>query len=143
MNWIAPQTRVGCPTVFVSISCDVKVRTLARIYYNTKDLNIMGFRETSFSRQKKMWHGITWSCKLCTGSRVISGNRFKGPKKITCNVWIGFITLIWLMHPCLNGMQGWTVADSLKREFKIINLFLCWHGILFTMDGSHTYTIGF
>lgn len=53
MNWIAPQTRVGCPTVFVSISCDVKVRTLARIYYNTKDLNNIGFRETSFSRQKK------------------------------------------------------------------------------------------
>lgn len=130
MNWIAPQTRVGCPTVFVSFSCDAKVRTLARIYYNTKDLNNMGFRETSFSRQKNMvWHDITWSCKLCTGSRVISGNRFKGPKKITCNVWIGFITLIWLMHPCLNGMQGWTVADSLKRKIqdnKFLSL-LTWH----------------
>lgn len=76
-----------------------------------------------------VWHGITWSCKLCTGSRVISGNRFKGPKKITCNVWIGFITLIWLMHPCLNGMQGWTVADSLKRKIhhnKFLSL-LTWH----------------
>lgn len=118
-------------------------------YFSQNILQHERFKQHGISRdfllppKKKMWHGITWSCKLCTGSRVISGNRFKGPKKITCNVWIGFITLIWLMHPCLNGMQGWTVADSLKREFKIINLFLCWHGILFTMDGSHTYAIGF